>query len=186
MGIVYPGALMARCEAESSVRYFIDTEFHERGPKHAIDLISVAIVAEDGREFYACNQDFNERKASDWLKENVLPHLPPKPHYAFPYHGRAWMRFSDIAPAITEFIGDDPKPEFWGYFCAYDYVVLSQVMGGMERWPKGWPYLMYDLRQALDAIEFPHITQDDDAPHDALQDARWIGRMHRLYFAEES
>ena len=166
------------------MRYFIDTEFYERGPKHPVELISVAIVAEDGREFYACNRDFNERKASAWLKENVLPHLPPKPHAMFPYQGKAWMRFSNIAPAIREFIADDPRPEFWGYYCDYDWVVFCQIFGTMMDLPQGFPMYCRDLRQALDSIDFPDITQDDDAPHSALEDARWVARVHRLYFVD--
>ena len=35
----------------SAVKYFFDTEFYEDGK--TIDLISIGIVAEDGREFYA-------------------------------------------------------------------------------------------------------------------------------------
>lgn len=37
------------------MRYFFDTEFHEDG--QTIDLISIGIVAEDGREFYAVSRD---------------------------------------------------------------------------------------------------------------------------------
>lgn len=33
------------------MKYFLDTEFHEDGK--TIDLISIGIVAEDGREYYA-------------------------------------------------------------------------------------------------------------------------------------
>lgn len=47
-------------------KYFIDCEFHEDFHKplfgkrrHYIDLISIAIVCEDGREFYAVSNDFD-------------------------------------------------------------------------------------------------------------------------------
>lgn len=52
------------------MRYFIDTEFIEDG--QTIDLISIGIVSEDGREYYAINRQCNFRKASDWVLENVL------------------------------------------------------------------------------------------------------------------
>lgn len=35
------------------MRYFFDTEFYEDGK--TIDLVSIGIVAEDGRELYAVN-----------------------------------------------------------------------------------------------------------------------------------
>lgn len=162
------------------MRYFVDTEFSERGAGSPIELISIGIAAEDGREFYACNRDFRRWHANAWVKANVLPLLPERyptpPPIGSPRIAReslAWMRFRDIAPAIRAFIGDD-APEFWGYFCAFDYVVLSQLMGGMDGWPAGWPYLMHDLRQWLDDHDYADVQQDDDAPHDALQDARWI------------
>ena len=57
------------------MKYFIDTEFIEGTQtkrvlsipigktKPIIDLISIAIVAEDGREYYAISKDFNLREA---------------------------------------------------------------------------------------------------------------------------
>ena len=51
-------------------KYFYDTEFIEDGK--TIDLISIGIVCEDGREYYAQSVEFDESKASEWVKENVL------------------------------------------------------------------------------------------------------------------
>lgn len=52
------------------MKYFIDTEFIEDGK--TIDLISIGIVAEDGREYYAINGECDFRKADDWVLQNVL------------------------------------------------------------------------------------------------------------------
>jgi hypothetical protein len=54
------------------MKYFIDTEFKEK--PCTIDLISIGIVCEDGREYYAVRSDFNLKEAwsDDWLNENVL------------------------------------------------------------------------------------------------------------------
>lgn len=74
----------------SMQNYYLDSEFIE-GPqakkflgikysetKPTIDLISIAIVAEDGREYYAVSKDFNLNEA--WnrydLKSTTLP-MPP-------------------------------------------------------------------------------------------------------------
>jgi hypothetical protein len=170
------------------MRYFIDTEFSERGPGKPIDLISIGVVAEDGREFYACNRDFKRRHASPWVRENVLPLLPEQnptpPPYGSPRLARealAWMPFKEIRGAILDFIGYGDTPEFWTYFGAFDYVVLSQIMGGMVSWPNDWPYYALDLRQWLDERDLQHVKQPDDAPHDALQDARWIRETYQRY-----
>jgi len=57
------------------MRYWLDTEFIEDGT--TIDLISIGIVCEDGREFYAINLDCDLSKASQWVKDNVIALLPP-------------------------------------------------------------------------------------------------------------
>ncbi len=63
------------------MKYFLDTEFQEGFHKplfgkkrHFIDLISIGIVAEDGRQYYAVSKDFNLKSAwkDEWLRENVL------------------------------------------------------------------------------------------------------------------
>ena len=61
------------------MKYFIDTEFIEGFHKpmsgkrrHFIDLISIGIIAEDGREYYAISKEYNYDDASNWVKENVI------------------------------------------------------------------------------------------------------------------
>jgi hypothetical protein len=43
------------------VRYFYDTEFIDDG--YNIELISIGVVAEDGREYYAISTEFNPERA---------------------------------------------------------------------------------------------------------------------------
>ena len=61
------------------MRYFIDTEFIESGPKNPIQLISIGIVAEDLRQLYRISSEFNPEDASQWVKETVLMQLEPSP-----------------------------------------------------------------------------------------------------------
>jgi hypothetical protein len=55
---------------DTEFRYWLDTEFIEDGK--TIDLISIGIVCEDGREFYAVNNECHWYRANDWVLENVL------------------------------------------------------------------------------------------------------------------
>ena len=64
------------------MKYFLDTEFIEGFHKplfgkkrHFIDLVSIGVVAEDGREFYAISNEFNYADADTWVKSNVLDKL---------------------------------------------------------------------------------------------------------------
>lgn len=63
------------------MRYYLDTEFHEYKKKpligkpiDTIELISIGIVSEDDREYYAISKDFDLKAAwkNDWLRKNVL------------------------------------------------------------------------------------------------------------------
>ena len=67
------------------MKYFLDTEFIEGFHKplfgkrrHFIDLISIGIVAEDGREYYAISNEWRYNDADQWVKENVIHQLPLK------------------------------------------------------------------------------------------------------------
>ncbi len=143
------------------MRYFLDTEFSERGPVYPVQLISIGIVAEDGREFYAENWECDWGGCNEWVKTNVLPHLSG-PRLTLP----------NIAKGIMEFVGND-KPEFWGYYADYDWVVFAQIFGTMVDLPQGWPMYCRDLKQWCDQIGNPKLPAQSSTEHNALNDARW-------------
>jgi hypothetical protein len=161
------------------MRYFIDTEFIERGDGKPIDLVSVGVVSEDGREFYAVSTEFKERHASQWVKDNVLRHLPERrptpPPYGSPrawHESFAWMDRAAIRDMLIAFVGDD-RPEFWGWCCGFDYVVVCQLVG-FDRWPPSWGYYFRDIQQEADrlGVDLHDIGATDN--HHALADARRI------------
>lgn len=51
---------------------FLDTEFTDFARP---DLISLALVSEDGREFYAERTDYFETRRSDFVRETIQPLL---------------------------------------------------------------------------------------------------------------
>lgn len=56
-----------------------DTEFIEDG--RTIDLLSIGLVRYDGTTYYAEPAETDRTRASEWVVENVMPHLtgPVKP-----------------------------------------------------------------------------------------------------------
>lgn len=150
------------------MKYFLDTEFIES--KDHLDLISIGIVAEDGRELYLENAETEWARASQWVLDNVRPHL---------MGGDALAERHVMVREIERFAGSDP--EFWGYYASWDWTALCWLMGGMMNTPNGWPMYCRDLRQALDACGAAHIKQPDNALHHALSDARWVAEAYRLY-----
>lgn len=148
------------------MKYFIDTEFIESGPSKPIQLISIGIVSEDGRELYEISSDFDSRDASDWVRQNVLAHLDvPDGSFCEP------LRI--IADRVISFVGDDPKPQFWGYYADYDWVVFCQMFGTMMDLPKSFPMYCRDIKQLCDDKGNPKLPEQGKGEHNALADARW-------------
>lgn len=165
------------------MKYWLDTEFIEDGK--TIELISIGIVCEDGREYYAVNADCDLTKASDWVKENVIKQLPPRPQlieHAIAFDMPMIMnRLSVWRPRFVitaEVFGFcDPqnfgKPEFWGYYADYDWVVFCQLFGTMMDLPKGFPMYMRDIKQLCDDLGNPKLPTEGKGEHNALCDAQW-------------
>ena len=88
-------------------RYFYDTEFLEGTQKSffgqskpTIDLISIGIVAEDGREYYAISKDFNLKEAWNRYDKVVNRHFPLGPEYNKLY----WIRENVLRPIYSELL----------------------------------------------------------------------------------
>ncbi len=147
------------------MKIFFDTEFIEDGK--TIDLISIGLVREDNEMCYLVSSEFDASKANPWVQENVLKHIPD-----------ACQTFTrkEIAETILKFIGPE-KPEFWGYYADYDWVVLCQLYGTMMDLPKGWPMFCRDLKQ-LQMNKNPDFRFSQNDAHHALTDAVWIGNSY--------
>ncbi len=151
-------------------RFFFDTEFNEDG--RTIDLISIGVVAEDGREFYAISTEFDPVRCNPWVRENVLPLLPPR-------DDPKWMTRREIADGLLVLVGSD-KPEWWAYYADYDWVALCQLYGPMIALPNGWPMFCRDLKQWAVDLGNPKLPKQKGREHDALADAQWNREVYRL------
>lgn len=144
------------------MRYFIDTEFIESGPSKPIQLISIGIVAEDGRELYEISNEYDSQNANEWVRAKVLSLIP---------EGSVCHPLRVIADRILAFVQD--KPEFWGYYADYDWVVFCQIFGTMTDLPKGWPMYCNDIKQLCKSLGNPRLPVQISKEHNALEDARW-------------
>lgn len=170
--------------AEPPLRYFLDTEFIEDGT--TIDLVSIGVVCEDGREFYAENLDADLSRASDWVKENVLPHLwhrqaSKRDANQWSLNGGAGglLHRSQIARDLRRWVSEGERPtEFWAYYADYDWVVLCWLFGTMLDLPDGWPMLCLDIKQEAIRLGNPPLPEQSSTEHHALADARWNAEAH--------
>lgn len=148
------------------MRVFFDTEFLDDGK--TIDLISIGMVREDGAELYLESSEFDPARATDWLKQNVLPSLKG---------GAVALDRKSIGWVVREFAGK--TAEFWAYYAAYDWVALCQLYGPMMSIPEGWPKHCLDLQQQLYLKGNPSVQRPEGGDHNALLDARWNFRVWR-------
>lgn len=245
------------------MKYFYDTEFLEGtqkkwfgNTKPTIDLISIGIVSEDNREYYAISKDFNlyeawnrfdlEIQSGDmrnifpegrkvyWIRENVLkpifeeflnPVMDSKDNNLRVFNCKNFKTLvnkygksnKQIADEIKMFIGTKEtvenyeevkhllKPQFHGYYSAYDHVALCWLFGKMIDLPKGFPMYTIDLKQMMDekisqdnleinGVKIPNYNLDKKIQtiknitnypkqtneHNALADAKWNKELYEF------
>ena len=169
------------------MKYFIDTEFIESFHKplfgkrrHFIDLISIGIVAEDGREYYAISKEYNYKDASEWVKENVITQLYREQNPGFKQQFMNLKTFhkytpisktnkqirSDLYQFITCPKGD--TVDFYGYYSDYDWVLFCSLFGTMMDLPRGLPMYCNDLKQTLDEFVMKQTIGVDKALKDGV------------------
>ena len=146
------------------MRFFYDTEFIDNG--RIIDLISIGVAAEDGREYYAVSSEFDPDRAGSWVRKNVLPKLPSP-------SSQVWRTRRRIRDDLLEFLTADSGPvELWAWTGAYDHVVLCQLWGPMTELPRAIPRYTRELRQLWEEAGRPTLPDRPADAHDALADAR--------------
>ncbi|RKT82460.1 protein of unknown function [Saccharopolyspora antimicrobica] len=146
------------------MRFFYDCEFIEDG--QTIELVSIGMVDETGREFYAVSTEFDASRAGAWVRQHVLPQLPPPADPC--WRSRARIR-EDLYSFMT---ARGSNPELWAWYAAYDHVALAQLWGPMPMLPSRIPKFTRDLRQRWEDVGKPKLPSAPDNAHDALADAK--------------
>lgn len=156
-----------------TVQYFYDTEFLDKGD--TVELISIGIACTDGRTYHAHvgGYDLAAAWVSPFLARNVLPHLEdmePK-------------RRDTVAEEVKEFLYADPRIiDLWGWFPAYDHLLLSNLYGGFLKTPVRLPKRTNCVAQH--AQTFRATVPPVSTSHSALSDA--IETMEAFEHIEET
>ena len=140
------------------VNTFIDTEFTNLVD---MDLISISLVTEDGREFYAERSDFELGLGNDFVRSNVLPLLgaPGVAVYAKPDLLRA------VDAWLTPFAKDRPV------ICFDQVVDWAMLWDLYDKKTPGW----LSSRNIRDNLDFNQrakfFSETGLIQHHALNDA---------------
>jgi hypothetical protein len=146
------------------MKLWIDCEFNEFGG----DLISMALVAEDGQEFYEVLNLENDEKYGSWVFANVVPHLNKDPigKRLFQHRLRAFISQWNEVHIIADW-PDDIK-----YFC------MSLITGPGEA-------INTPLNLTMQ-IDRTLGSESSAILHNALEDARaikcsWLKREQEMH-----
>ncbi len=163
------------------MRCFLDTEFIEIGDE--LQLISIGIKSEDGRTFYAVSSEYEYEKADKWVRkfvitpiyEGLVPFELRGVYSISRFHEHYGKSINQIRIDILDFTGYPDyslgKPEFWGYMCAYDWILVCRLFGNIRQLPAGFPRYCRELASIIDDnnIDIPKNKNK----HNALWDAEW-------------
>jgi hypothetical protein len=138
------------------MKFWLDTEFNE----YLGELISLALVAQDGREWYGVRH--TTESVGAWVREHVLPVLGAEPQNDL-----------DLRVSLIQFLAQYEThevivdfPEDIVYFCRF-------LTPGPGEW-RGPDSMTFTLRDDL-----PDTSKTSAVPHNALEDARALMKGDR-------
>lgn len=144
---------------EGIVKIFIDTEFTDLVD---MDLISIGLVMEDSRAFYAERNDFDVGLCNDFVHSQVLPLLRSP--------GAMVLSRQDLRNAVDAWLAPfaDAEP-----LICYDHVVdWAQLWDLYDRQAPAW-LGQRNIRANLDLDAWASFFKETGlAQHHALNDAR--------------
>lgn len=138
---------------------FLDTEFTDFMRP---DLISIGLVAEDGREFYGERNDYQQEDCSDFVREEVLPLLRRFPDARFSevklsFRVREWLTSLGPFTLACDSLYDrdllinlleEMPPNLEGWLNLNDYMSTPYRQAESAFHSQGWPWhhALYDAQ----------------------------------------
>ena len=164
-------------------KIFFDTEF--TGLHQATTLVSIGLVSEFGKHFYAELTDYDQSQINEWLQNNVVNNLYlPEDVGANLYDGNMEVRGNTAAVKLflTDWLSEFEQVEIWSDCLSYDWVLFCQIFGHAFNVPKNVYYIPFDICTLFKAKGVdPDISrelfsglQGDAKKHNALWDAKVI------------
>ena len=167
------------------MRIFWDTEF--TGLHKDTTLISLGMVADNGKEFYAEFTDFDPWQVDDWVQEHVLDNLlfnEVEEPFVRILGAETFVKgdIHHIRTALEDWLNRFDMIELWSDCHHYDVVLLQGIFGGAFSIPDHIYYIPFDISTAFKVYGIdPDISREAfiDSPisgekHNSLYDARVI------------
>lgn len=136
-----------------TTKVFFDTEF--TGLHQGTTLISIGLISECGRSFYAEFTDYDQSQIDGWLRENVISNLlyndekkRKQSTVSFLTEGTNFRGFgtaSVVKKFLQEWLSQFDHVEMWSDCLAYDWVLFNNIFGGAFDIPKNVYYIPFDI-----------------------------------------
>ena len=135
-------------------KLFLDFEF--TGLHQATTPISLGIISECGKTFYAEFTDYDRTQLNDWLDENIIPNTWVAINNPITSMGEVIgdTRWADkhvfgssdyIKPFLEEWLSQFEKIVIWSDCLAYDWVLFNQIWGHAFSIPENIYYIAMDI-----------------------------------------
>lgn len=147
-----------------TTKLFFDTEF--TGLHQKTTLISIGIISECGKTFYAELIDYDKNQIDEWLQKNVIENLKflaPKNDEDFYYVARRNDMnslgndlFKDysvelqgdvktVKKHLEQWLEQFEHVEIWSDCLSYDWVLFCEIFGHAFNFPKNVYYIPFDI-----------------------------------------
>ena len=137
------------------MKIFFDTEF--TGLHKNTTLISIGLVDENGRTFYAEFSDYDESQCDEWIHENVIKHLKWSKegpienfgNYDDINHIEMYGDKNYVKIQLEQWLSQYDKVELVSDCCHYDMVLFIDIFGGAFDIPKQVNPACHDINQDI-------------------------------------
>lgn len=182
------------------MKVFFDTEF--TGLHKNTTLISIGLVSEDGKMFYAEFTDYDKTQVDEWIQKNVIDNLWANKiiQYGHTNHQKDLeIAVGDtklIRIVLTNWLSQFETVEWISDVCHYDFVLLIDLLCGhalnmpYSKWNSACHDINQDIAEYYDINEieaFDKSREDiikgleiDGIKHNSLYDAKVIKDIYEF------
>ena len=146
------------------MKIFFDTEF--TGLHKNTTLISIGMVDENGRTFYAEFSDYDRSQCDNWIKDNVIYNLKfiksAQLEYFVNIHENIWEAYGDkeyIREVLKDWLSIYDEVELVSDCCHYDMVLFIDIFGDAFCLPDNVNPACHDINQ--DIAKFFNISEKE-------------------------
>jgi len=133
------------------MRVFFDTEF--TGLRRDTTLVSIGMVAEDGKTLYAELADYERAQCDDWIEKNVIAHLEYNGDSFCMNDGngntRVYGSMDEVREAISTWVSQYDDVQLVSDVCHYDMVLFIDLFGDAFSLPRNVCASCHDINQDI-------------------------------------